>query len=251
MTASSDRPARATTRHRSSRARSRAARATPYSFAVFGDWGYVHRRRHQPRPGERHAPDRAERRAVRAHDRRQRLPVRHPAQLRRPRRRPAPTRAASSARTSGRSPARSIPLFPAMGNHGFSGATTALNNWPQDKAVASSNGRYARETYCCLNGTTSGEYPSTWYAFDAGNARFYVLEAAWTSTNPGTSTQYGNDYAYHWTTDERRVQVAPERPRDATRGRSSSRSSTTRCTRTTRARTRTSSFTGRTASRAC
>jgi uncharacterized repeat protein (TIGR01451 family) len=96
-------------------------------------------------------------------------------------------------------PGRSIPLYPSMGNHGFSGATTALNNWPQDKAVATSNGRYTKETYCCLNGTTSGDYPSMWYAFDAGNARFYVLEAAWTSTNPGTSTQYGNDYAYHWT----------------------------------------------------
>jgi uncharacterized repeat protein (TIGR01451 family) len=97
-------------------------------------------------------------------------------------------------------PGRSIPLYPTMGNHGFSGAATALNTWPQDKVVASSNGRYARETYCCLNGTTSGDYPSMWYAFDAGNARFYILEAAWTSTNPGTSTQYGNDYAYHWTT---------------------------------------------------
>jgi uncharacterized repeat protein (TIGR01451 family) len=97
-------------------------------------------------------------------------------------------------------PGRSIPLYPTMGNHGFSGATTALNNWPQEKAVASSNGKYTKETYCCLNGTTSGDYPSMWYAFDAGNARFYVLEAAWTSTNPGTSTQYGNDYAYHWTT---------------------------------------------------
>jgi uncharacterized repeat protein (TIGR01451 family) len=95
----------------------------------------------------------------------------------------------------------SIPLFPAMGNHGFSGATTALNNWPQDTAVATSNGRQAKETYCCLNGTTSGDYPSIWYAFDAGNTRFYVLEAAWTSTNPGTSNQYGNDYAYHWTVD--------------------------------------------------
>jgi uncharacterized repeat protein (TIGR01451 family) len=98
-------------------------------------------------------------------------------------------------------PGRSIPLFPAMGNHGFSGATSHFVNWPQDRVVANSNGRYLRETYCCVNGTTSAEYPSTWYAFDAGNARFYVLEAAWTSTNPGTSTQYGNDYAAHWAPD--------------------------------------------------
>jgi uncharacterized repeat protein (TIGR01451 family) len=94
-----------------------------------------------------------------------------------------------------------IPLFPAMGNHGFSGGTTALNNWPEDVAVATSNGRQVKETYCCLNGTTSADYPSIWYAFDAGNARFYVLEAAWADTNPGSSTSYGNDYAYHWAPD--------------------------------------------------
>jgi uncharacterized repeat protein (TIGR01451 family) len=92
-----------------------------------------------------------------------------------------------------------IPLFPTMGNHGFSGATSHLTNWPQDVAVASSNGRYLRETHCCLNGTTSGDYPSTWYAFDAGKARFYVLEAAWTGTNLGTTSEYANDHAYHWT----------------------------------------------------
>ena len=88
-----------------------------------------------------------------------------------------------------------------MGNHGFSGATSHFVNWPQDRVVANSNGRYLRETYCCVNGTTSALYPSTWYAFDVGNARFYVLEAAWTSTNAGTSTQYGNDYAAHWDPD--------------------------------------------------
>jgi uncharacterized repeat protein (TIGR01451 family) len=95
-------------------------------------------------------------------------------------------------------PGRSVPIFPAMGNHGFSGATSHFTNWPEDRVVANSNGRYLRETYCCVNGTTSAIYPSSWYAFDVGNARFYVLEAAWTSTNPGTSTQYGNDFAAHW-----------------------------------------------------
>jgi uncharacterized repeat protein (TIGR01451 family) len=92
----------------------------------------------------------------------------------------------------------SIPAFPAIGNHGFAGGTTHFTNWPQDRAASSSVGRYLRETYCCLNGSTSGEYPSAWYAFDAGNARFYVLESAWTPTNVGTSDEYGMDYAYHW-----------------------------------------------------
>jgi uncharacterized repeat protein (TIGR01451 family) len=98
-------------------------------------------------------------------------------------------------------PGRSLPIFPAVGNHGFAGASTHINNWPQDRVVATSNGRYLRETNCCVNGTFSASYPSTWYAFDVGNVRFYVLEVAWTSTNPGTSDQYGNDYASHWTPD--------------------------------------------------
>lgn len=91
----------------------------------------------------------------------------------------------------------SIPLFNATGNHGFN--SVGLTNWPQDVAVSSSGGRYRTETYCCTNGTTSGSYPSAWYAFNAGNARFYVLEAAWSSVNNGTATQYENDYDNHWT----------------------------------------------------
>ena len=96
----------------------------------------------------------------------------------------------------------SMPLFPALGNHGFSRTDTShphLLNWPQDRAVATSGGRYQKDTYCCLNGTTSGSYPSTWYAFDAGNARFYVLQAAWADTNLGTADAYNNDYSYQWT----------------------------------------------------
>ena len=99
-------------------------------------------------------------------------------------------------------PGRGIPLFPAIGNHGFNRADMFhphLLNWPQDQAVASSGGRYLRETYCCVNGTTLGNYLSTWYAFDAGVARFYVLETAWDDGNPGTADSYANDYATHWT----------------------------------------------------
>ncbi len=94
-----------------------------------------------------------------------------------------------------------MPLFPAIGNHGL-GSTTPnhphLLNWPQDHAVALSGGRYAKETYCCLKGTSSASYASAWYAFDAGVARFYVLHAAWSETNVGHSDEYGVDYAYHW-----------------------------------------------------
>jgi hypothetical protein len=91
----------------------------------------------------------------------------------------------------------SIPLFNATGNHGFN--STFLSIWPQASAVASSGGRYAMETYCCVNGTNSASYPSAWYAFDAGNARFYVLEAVWPGSNVGTADEYKNDYDAHWT----------------------------------------------------
>jgi uncharacterized repeat protein (TIGR01451 family) len=95
-------------------------------------------------------------------------------------------------------PGASMPIFPALGNHGISTATTHFLNWPQTKAVSGSSGRYTNETYCCLNGTSSKKYGSAWYAFDAGNARFYVLEAAWADTNIGTATVHKNDYDYHW-----------------------------------------------------
>jgi hypothetical protein len=91
----------------------------------------------------------------------------------------------------------SIPFFNATGNHGFN--STFLSIWPQATAASSSSGRYAMETYCCVNGTNSASYPSAWYAFDAGNARFYVLEATWSGSNDGTADEYKNDYDAHWT----------------------------------------------------
>jgi hypothetical protein len=93
----------------------------------------------------------------------------------------------------------SIPFFNAVGNHGYN--STFLSIWPQSTAVADSGGRYAMDTYCCANGTNSASYPSAWYAFDAGNARFYVLDAAWISSNVGTADEYKNDYDAHWTPD--------------------------------------------------
>jgi Calcineurin-like phosphoesterase/Purple acid Phosphatase, N-terminal domain len=80
-------------------------------------------------------------------------------------------------------PGASLPIFPSIGNHGFTGSTPHRDNWPQDVAVQSSNGSY-------LAGPAR-----YWYAFSAGNARFYVLEAAW-SDSP---TSYQDDYNAHWT----------------------------------------------------
>ena len=65
--------------------------------------------------------------------------------------------------------------------------------WP------ASGGRYQLDTQCCLNGTRSKDYASAWYAFDAGGARFYVLQTAWDAGNVGEATQYKNDYDTHWT----------------------------------------------------
>ena len=95
----------------------------------------------------------------------------------------------------------SMALFPTLGNHGLSRSDTNhphFQNWPQSVAVSSSGGRYTKDTYCCLNGSTSASYPSAWYAFDAGVARFYILDAAWADSNVGTSSDYGLDAAYHW-----------------------------------------------------
>jgi hypothetical protein len=88
-------------------------------------------------------------------------------------------------------------LFNAQGNHGLNSA--ALVNWPQDHAVSNSGGRYEMDTYCCVNDTHAVSYPSSWYAFNAGPARFYVLEAAWGNSNLGEGDLYENDYEAHWT----------------------------------------------------
>jgi hypothetical protein len=92
-----------------------------------------------------------------------------------------------------------IPLFTAAGNHGLSGPThTDITTWTQDTAVSSSRGRYQNDVYCCVNGSTSSNYGSEWYAFDAGPARFYVLDSGWGDSNPGNATVYANDAAAHF-----------------------------------------------------
>lgn len=99
-------------------------------------------------------------------------------------------------------PGRSMALFPATGNHGYASSNAAhphMLTWPQDRAAMLSNGKYERKSYCCLNGTIEASYPAAYYAFDAGNARFYVLDTAWADANVGLADLYKNDYDYHWT----------------------------------------------------
>lgn len=87
------------------------------------------------------------------------------------------------------------PIFPAHGNHGFTAYQPYLANFPQDATAAASGGTYAAQTYCCAAGTTlTNSYASAWYAFTWGNARMYVLEAAW----PDGDGAYQGDFTDHW-----------------------------------------------------
>lgn len=97
-----------------------------------------------------------------------------------------------------KAPGASIPLFASTGNHGRS--TTFLQNWKQAATVAASGGRYAMESYSGIDGTTAASYPSVWYAFNAGGARFYVINADWNDNNTGTAAggAYQVDRDYHW-----------------------------------------------------
>jgi fibronectin type 3 domain-containing protein len=97
-------------------------------------------------------------------------------------------------------PGSSIPIFAAVGNHGVSGVKhTDITTWTQNTAVATSGGRYQNDVYCCVNGSTSSNYGSEWYAFDAGNVRFYMLDSAWGDLNSGTASPYANDALAHFT----------------------------------------------------
>ncbi|MDQ1744018.1 MAG: acid phosphatase type 7 [Pseudonocardiales bacterium] len=97
-----------------------------------------------------------------------------------------------------KAPGASIPLFATTGNHGRS--TTFLQTWKQAATVAASGGRYQMENYSGLDGTTAASYPSVWYAFNAGGARFYILNADWNDNNFGTAAggAYQVDRDYHW-----------------------------------------------------
>jgi hypothetical protein len=100
---------------------------------------------------------------------------------------------------------RSVAMFNALGNHGrtlSSGRSAYLENWPSSTAASASGGRYQIDAYPSMNGTNATNYPSAWYAFDAGQIRFYILDATWSNSNPGTLSMpdalYKNDYDQHW-----------------------------------------------------
>lgn len=88
-------------------------------------------------------------------------------------------------------PGRSIPIFPVLGNHDFLSSARLLPmlvNFPQDRAAELSGGSYER----------TGEFPNAWYAFNVGNARFYVLMTAWAGPEMTNDDMYRLDYENHW-----------------------------------------------------
>jgi Calcineurin-like phosphoesterase len=91
---------------------------------------------------------------------------------------------------------RSLPMFNAIGNHAPTG--TFLLEWPAEAVAAASGGQYQMESYCCVDGIAARDYGTGWYAFDQGNARFYILDAAWDPANLGKGSQYRDDYDAHW-----------------------------------------------------
>jgi fibronectin type 3 domain-containing protein len=103
-------------------------------------------------------------------------------------------------------PGRSLPVFNVTGNHGFTNGAVQALNWPEENAAATSNGKYKMEPYPSINGSTARDYPSMWYAFNAGKARFYVLTAAWADGNIGTGSVYQNDHDAHWKTSSEEYQ---------------------------------------------
>jgi chitodextrinase len=103
-------------------------------------------------------------------------------------------------------PGRSIPVFNVTGNHGFSNnPNPQIENWPEMNAAATSGGRYTMEDYTATDaqGTvTAKKFPSFWYGFDAGPARFYILTTAWSDSQKGLSGVYAEDAAAHWAPGE-------------------------------------------------
>jgi hypothetical protein len=89
----------------------------------------------------------------------------------------------------------SRPIFAAEGNHGFTQNLPYLQNLSAHTAAQASGGRFIQESYCCISTLSSPtNYPSAWYAFDWGSARYYVLDGAWAD---GTGA-YQGDFLAHW-----------------------------------------------------
>ena len=103
-------------------------------------------------------------------------------------------------------PGETVPLYVVSGNHGLN--STFIANMPEPASAAASGGVYAMVPYPSVDGTAAASYPTSYYAFSAGGARFYLLDASWADGNTGTATggtcgsackSYQVDHDAHWT----------------------------------------------------
>jgi chitodextrinase len=178
--------------------------ATPFSFAVFGDWGQAYAGGANPDQANvmRQLANSGARFAVMTGDtayqsagQREYGDLQHP----------DVDQSAVFGPGFWEVPGRSLPVFNVTGNHGFTNGKVQVDNWPEGNATSTSGGRYLMEPYS-VDGAT-GTYPSFWYAFDAGPARFYALTAAWADSNFGSSSgPYETDRDAHWLTSSAEYQ---------------------------------------------
>jgi len=103
-------------------------------------------------------------------------------------------------------PGESIPYYAVSGNHGLN--STFITDWPEAATAAASGGVYTMLPYPSIDGANAASYPTSYYAFSTGGARFYMLDASWGDTNVGTATggacgsnckAYQVDHDAHWT----------------------------------------------------
>ena len=118
--------------------------------------------------------------------------------------------------------ANGIATFVADGNHGQN--SNILKIWPQPQTAQASSGAYDFNAAAANSDGITGSFPEDWYAFSDGNVRIYVLDAAWSDSADGTTTNplcasnttywasadsclgYQADYDQHWTANSAEYQ---------------------------------------------
>ena len=199
----------------------------------------------QPGPGQRHATDRGERRPVRGHDRRQRLLLGQPEQLRRP------GRGRDQIGGVFGPPLLDRPrtLHPDLPGHGQPRASCAATPRTRTSPTSRRTGPSASRTAATRRTPTAASWhlvveparaPGT-RSTPGGRGSTCCRRPGPTPTAASTTALYEVDAAYHWTPSSAQVPVAPGRPGRPPRPASRWRSSTTRSTRTRSLRARTPS----------
>ena len=201
-------------RRPASRPRCRPVDRTPYSFAVFGDWGLADASGANADQANLMQPDRGERRPLRGDGRRQRLPVRQPDQLRRPPADRRRTPARSSARRSGPCPVSRSRCSRPSGNHGSRARPTppAPSRSTGRRTVA---GRDVGRTLPARDVLLRERHQLGLVPERRGTRSTPATPASTCSTPTGPTptsaraTSYADDYAAHWAPGQPRVPVAP------------------------------------------